>query len=225
MDWRHRKPELPTNAQRGLKGNTLNTLQQLNESIRLLTREHRTLHVDAETSKATYPIELSLFDQLRLEQASGRRGGGGASGSGSRSPVAMAALILWTEIRESLNTTHISITGTDAPAMTPETKLELWVQHAARSTDDAVPARCLQAVNSWANAIQDLLNPVPSIEINGPCPACKQPHVWTLEDGERIRNTALTATTTEAKCRACHAEWSSTEFDELATSISQEQAA
>lgn len=224
MDRRHRKPKLSTSAQRGVKGITVNTLQQLNESIRLLTREHRTLHIDAATGKATYPIELSLFDQLRLEQASGRRGGA-VSGSGSRSPVAMAALILWTEIRESLNTTHISITGTDAPAMTPETKLELWVQHAARSTDDAVPERCLQVVNSWSNAIQGLLNPVPGIEINGPCPACNQTHAWTLDDGERIRNTALTATTTEAKCRSCHAEWSSTEFDKLATLISQEQAA
>lgn len=207
-----------------MKGITVNALQQLNESIRLLTREHRTLHVDSVTGNATYPIELSLFDQLRLEQASGRRGGAG-SGSGSRSPVAMAALILWSEIRESLNTTHISITGTDAPAMTPETKLELWVRHAARSTDDAVPERCLQVVNSWANAIQDLLNPVPSIEINGPCPACNQTHAWTLHDGEKIRNTALTANITEAKCRSCHAEWSSAEFDQLATSIIQEQAA
>lgn len=202
----------------------MNTLQQLNESIRLLTREHRTLHIDAVTSKATYPIEFSLFDQLSLEPASGRRGSAGA-GSGSRSPVAMAALILWTEIRESLHTTLISITGTDAPALTPETKLELWVNHAARSTDDEVPERCLQAVNSWANAIQDLLNPTPNIEINGPCPNCNQTHAWTLNDGERIRNTALTATTAEAKCRSCHGEWPSTEFEQLATSISQEQAA
>ena len=196
----------------------MNDLTTLTQNIHILAREHKTRHHDETTGKTTYPTELSLFDQLRLELESGRRATG-TSGNGSRSPIALGAVILWNEIRETLNTTTITITGHDQPTTTPEQKLELWITTARQTNDQALTQRCIRKTTAWINAINDLINPEPSIEISGACPACHQTHAWTLEDGEYRRNTALTATITTAKCRTCQAEWARQDFENLAATI------
>lgn len=102
-------------------------LQNLNDQVHQLTRPHRTTYIDPERGSVTYRTEVALFEQLRQEQASGNRaGGGGASGSGSRSPVAIQALMLWMEIHETLNTRHVAITGRDDHSLAPEAKLQKW---------------------------------------------------------------------------------------------------
>lgn len=201
----------------------MDALQTLTQAAHRLSRDHKSLHIDPITQVATYPTELSLFTQLRIEQESGRRGGG-TSGSGSRSPIALSAVILWNEIQEALNTRVIALTGSDAPRASAEEKLDHWVKSVKQSGAPEDEAHCAKALNAWVNAITDLLNPEPRIELTGQCPVCHQTHSWTLDDGEYFRNTALSATIQSANCRACGTEWPRQEFQALAASINQEAA-
>lgn len=197
-------------------------LQNLNDQVHQLTRPHRTTYTDQDTGAVTYPTELSLFDQLRQEQASGNRsGGGGASGSGSRSPVAIQALMLWMEIRETLNTQYILITGKDDHAVTPEAKLQKWGAHTQSDAKFDEAKRCLETVSGWAAAIRDLLHPVRRTEISGPCPNenCGATHAWKWVDGEYLRNTAITATGAEARCAACGQTWTGNALHSLAQGL------
>lgn len=196
----------------------------LADNVHRLAREHKTTHIDPVTKKVTYPTEMSLFEQLRTEQASGRRGGA-TSGSGSRSPIALAAVMLWHELQEAPNTNLIKATGKDWPEASPEQKLDLWVRSVYRANDSYRLEQCLKLTTAWINSIVDLLNPEPTIEIKGACPACRETHSWTLVDGEYLRNAALTATVTGADCRACGARWPQQDFQALAASIGQQAAA
>lgn len=181
------------------------------QNISVLTTAHPVRHIDPETGATTYPHEMPLFEQLRNEiGASSRRGG--QSGTGSRSPIALGAVTLWSEIQESLNTSYISITGKDNPTLSAEEKLSIWVK-AAKEAD--VIRRCTDTTGGWIKAIRELLNPTPSVELVGACPACEQTHAFTIEGEEKVRNTALTATVTEANCRSCGAQWDHTQFEEL----------
>lgn len=186
-------------------------MNSLAQNISVLTKPHPVRHIDPENGAVSYPQEMPLFAQLRNEIGSSSRRGG-SSGSGSRSPIALGAVALWSDIQEALNTSYISITGQDAPALSAEQKLDTWV-HAA--TDSETIQRCADTTSKWISEIRELLNPQPSIELLGACPACKQTHAFTDEGDERIRNTALKATTSEAKCRSCGAQWDSTQFEEL----------
>lgn len=184
---------------------------ELAKNISVLSKAHPIRHVDPENGLVSYPNESSLFEQLRTEIGSSSRRGG-KSGSGSRSPVALAAVSLWSEIQESLNTAHILISGTDAPKKSAEEKLELWADAAK---DEDTMFRCTTTTNEWIQQIRELLNPVPSIEIIGACPSCGERYAFTEQDGETLRNAALTATVHGAKCGACGAEWEPGQFEHL----------
>lgn len=198
-------------------------IQNLNDQVHQLTRPHRVTYIDPETGRTTYPTELSLFDQLRQEQASGNRPGGGASGSGSRSPVAIQALMLWMEIRETLNTQYVAIIGKDDHNVSPEAKLQKWGAHVQADTSGVQPRHCLQTVIGWATAIHDLLHPIRRTEITGACPnkECGVTHAWKWDDGEYIRNTALTATGAQAKCGACGSVWAGQALHALAQGLQE----
>lgn len=199
----------------------MNDLHKLKSSVHRLTREHRSTHIDPLTQKTSYPTEMSLFEQLRIEQAAGRRGGQKA-GSGSRSPIALAAMVLWSDIQETLNNTHITLTGTDGAHLPAEQKLTQWIDAVNQTGDELQLGRCIRVTEAWANSITSLLNPEPSIAITGACPACGQTHAWAWEDGEYLRNTALTATIHTANCQACEATWPRQEFENLAAAITTE---
>ncbi|WP_458116989.1 DUF7341 domain-containing protein [Arthrobacter sp. D2-10] len=186
------------------------------DHIHQLTREHKASHTDTDTGIVSYPSEMSLFDQLRLEQASGRRNTGG-TGSGSRSPIAVQAVILWSEIRETLNTRHIQITGTDVPGLPPETKLQKWGMHALADPAGKEQTDCLRSVAGWVQAIRNLINPVHRIEVVGTCPVpeCLSTHAWTWDEDEWVRNTAITAAGLEAQCGACGSVWAGPDLREL----------
>lgn len=186
-------------------------MSTLAQNISVLTNSHPVRHADPETGAITYPNEMPLFEQLRSEIGSSSRRGG-QSGAGSRSPIALGAVALWSEIQESLNTSYITITGRDNPVLSAEEKLNTWA-HAAADTDTI--RRCVAVTGKWIEGIRELLNPTPSVELVGACPSCRQTHATEREGDERIRNTALSATTAEAKCRACGAQWDSTQFEEL----------
>lgn len=184
---------------------------ELAKNISILAKTHPERHKDNETGKISYQQEISLFEQLRTEIGSSSRRGG-KSGSGSRSPVALAAVALWSEIQESLNTAHIEITGTDDPKKSAELKLEMWTEAA---TSGETLTRCVETTGRWIEQIRELINPVPSIELIGACPACGQCYSFTEQEGETLRNTALTATTQGARCGACGAEWEPQQFEQL----------
>ncbi|MBE0009584.1 MULTISPECIES: hypothetical protein [unclassified Arthrobacter] len=192
------------------------TEQLLNDHIHRLTREHRVTYTDPETGTTSYPTEMSLFDQLRLEQASGRRSTGG-SGSGSRSPIAIQAMILWNEIREALNTRHIQHTAADEPEVSHESKLQKWGVRALADPTGAAQENCLRTAVGWANAISNLISPVRKIEIVGTCPVdgCHATHAWTWNEDEWIRNTAITAAGVQAHCGACGTIWAGAELHSL----------
>lgn len=188
---------------------------ELAKNISILTRTHPERHKDNETGKISFQQEISLFEQLRTEIGSSSRRGG-KSGSGSRSPVALAAVALWSEIQESLNTAYIEITGTDAPEKSTEQKLEKWTEAA---TNGETLSRCVETTGIWIEQIRNLINPVPSIELIGACPACGERYAFTEQDSETLRNAALTATIYGAKCGSCGAEWEPEQFEQLRRSI------
>ena len=199
--------------------------QNLNDLVHQLTRAHRTTYTDPETGSVAYPTEVSLFDQLRQEQASGNRTGGGtATGGGSRSPVAIQALMLWMEIRETLNTQYIAITGRDDQTVSPEAKLQKWGAYAQSDPHGTESLQCIQTISGWSMAIRDLLHPVRRTEITGACPHCDATHAWKWTDGEYIRNTALTATGAEAHCGACGTIWAGEALHTLAQGLTSEAA-
>ncbi|WDF34562.1 hypothetical protein PTW37_06590 [Arthrobacter agilis] len=194
----------------------MNTEQLLRDQIHTLTREHRVTYTDPETGAVSYPTQVSLFDQLRQEQASGARNTGN-SGSGSRSPIAIQAVMLWSEIRDTLNTRHILIQGTDRPDIAPEYKLHAWHVHTLADTTGDAQKNCLRTAAGWAQAIESLINPVRRIEIVGVCPVdeCRASHAWTWNEDEWVRNTAITATGLEAQCGACGMKWDADTLHDL----------
>ena len=211
----------------------MNIEQKLLQAVHELTRSHLTAHIDTETGEArtTYadsatgtnkPFkELSLFDQLRKEQASGTRStGGGTNGSGSRAPVAIQALVLWSEIQESLNTRIIQSTGNDQPNLRVEEKLQKWAAHTLQDTTGAMQLQCLSHLVSWVSAIRGMLYPVRKTEIVGRCPACQKSFAWSWAEDEWIRNTALTAVGLDVSCGSCGSQWSGADqAAELASSL------
>ncbi|MET4618683.1 hypothetical protein ABIE18_000106 [Arthrobacter sp. 2762] len=201
-------------------------IDTLNDNVHRLTREHRAIHIDSETGAKSFPTELSLFDQLRQEIQSGRRANGGGGGSGSRSPIAIPAFSLWSEIRETLATMHITITGNDEPKLSQESKLQKWAAWTQSDNRGQAARKCLENTTKWMLAIQQMLNPVRRTEIVGPCPQtdCGATHAWTWDEDEYVRNTALTATGTEAQCGACGATWVGTELHELAFQLRKDAA-
>ncbi|MDQ0679068.1 hypothetical protein QFZ30_002450 [Arthrobacter pascens] len=196
------------------------TEQQLNATVHRLTRDHRTSHTDCDTGKTSYPTEMALFTQLRQEITSSSRPSTGAS-SGPRSPVALGAVVLWDEIRETLATMHIAITGKDEPATSPESKLQKWAAWTQADTSGNETQKCLHRATAWAAAIDQLINPVRRIDISGSCPAegCGVSHAWTWDEDEYVRNTALTASGSEARCGACGATWVGAELHTLALEL------
>lgn len=193
------------------------TEQQLNAIVHRLTRDHRSTHVDTDTGKISYPTEMALFTQLRQEITSSSRPSTGAS-SGPRIPVALSAVILWDEIRETLSTMHIAITGKDEPAKSPEAKLQKWAAWTQGDVSGDETRKCLHKATAWAAAIDQLINPVRRIEITGTCPVeeCGASHAWTWDEDEYVRNTAITASGSEARCGACGASWVGAELHTLA---------
>jgi len=183
--------------------------RQLAINIETLVSDHPVDHVDPVTKKVTHPKEIALLEQLRMEIQSGRRPGGG-SGSGSRSPVALGAVTLYNEIRESLNTAYISLTGKDDHAVSPEDKLRLWQKAAVSRGDDAI-TKCTKITAKWIEAINELISPETKLELVGACPACGNTHHTEEVDGEPTRNRALYATLAKAECRSCGAVWTSKE--------------
>lgn len=201
------------------------TEQQLNETVHRLTRDHRTTHTDSDTGETTYPTELALFTQLRHETTSSSRPSVGAS-SGPRIPVALSAVVLWDEIRETLSTMHIAISGRDEPTKSPEAKLQKWAAWARADLSGTEAQKCLHRAAGWAAAIDQLINPVRRIEITGNCPVvgCGASHAWTWDEDEYVRNTAITATGTEARCGACGTAWMGAELHTLALGLRKDAA-
>lgn len=195
------------------------TVHELNATVHRLTRDHKTTHTDTHTGATTYPMVLSLFTQLRMELASGNRRGTGAAGTGSRSPIAISAVTLWAEIRETLNTVHITLTGQDDWTLTPEAKLQKWAASTLRDTTGQDAEKCLRTATKWAAAIESLISPIPRIEVRGACPTCAATHAWTWNEDEYVRNTAITATRFEARCGACNTSWTGVAINDLAKNI------
>lgn len=195
------------------------TEQQLIATVHRLTRDHKTTHTDPHTGEVTYPTVLSLFTQLRQEQASGNRRASGGKSSGPRSPIAINAVTLWSEIRETLSTKHIALSGKDDTSMLPETKLQKWAVATLADTTGRETERCLQTAAKWAAAIQGLISPAPRIEVQGACPACAATHAWTWADDEYVRYTAITANRHEARCGACGATWEGSAIADLANTL------
>lgn len=196
----------------------MNTGQKLNQAVHELTRSHVTTHDDLEgggkrsfhtdpESGATVPFrEMPLFEQLRQERVSSTRRSG-ASGSGSRAPVAIPALVLWNEIQETLNTRMVQIDGKDRPDLSPEAKLQRWAAHTLQDPSGGLQQQCLRTIVGWAMAIQNLLHPVRKTEILGTCPECRETHAWSWQEDEWIRNTALAAVGLDVTCGACGSQW------------------
>lgn len=196
------------------------TEQLLNSTVHRLTRDHRVTHTDREAGSTSYPTEMALFTQLRQEITSSSRPSTGAS-SGPRIPVALGAVVLWDEIRETLSTMHIAITGKDERSVSPESKLQNWAAWTQSDVSGDETRKCLLKAAAWAAAIDQLINPVRRIEISGSCPVdgCGASHAWTWDEDEYVRNTAITATRKEARCGACGTTWAGAELHTLALGL------
>lgn len=159
------------------------------------------------------PLEMALLDQLRqavTEQ--GAEHGRGPSSSGSRSPLDVAALDLWTAVGRSAAETATAV-GVPAGKSPSETMRAVLPQLAHASLPILVWIG--EEWSEWTSKIQEYLQPVRRTPIGRACPVCGQQvrrcrdefgaivqkvclvAVWDVE-GEQVQR---------VECSACSAIW------------------
>lgn len=159
------------------------------------------------------PLEMALLDQLRqavTEQ--GAEHGRGPSSSGSRSPLDVAALDLWTAVGRSAAETAAAV-GVPAGKSPAET-MRAVVPHLVHASLPVV-IWIGEEWSEWASKIQEYLQPVRRTPIARACPVCGQQvrrcrdefgatvqkpclvAVWDIE-GEQVQR---------VECSACSAIW------------------
>ena len=159
------------------------------------------------------PLEMALLDQLRqavTEQ--GAEHGRGPSSSGSRSPLDVAALDLWTAVGRSAAETAAAV-GVPVGKSPAET-MRAVVPHLVHASLPVV-IWIGEEWSEWASKIQEYLQPVRRTPIARACPVCGQQvrrcrdefgatvqkpclvAVWDIE-GEQVQR---------VECSACSAIW------------------
>lgn len=167
----------------------------------LLTEHFHTTDVGA-------GIEPALLDQLEQTIASSTSGAPGG-GTGTGSPVNLAALDLWDRISAIVNA-YWPYRGMADFMDTPlQQRLEMWLISVA----EADRLHLLEMCEYWIHCIRELLDPSKHVVLRGQsCPACKCVSYPTQDpDGGTVRNPPLVAHLNEpvlrVECRSCAEQW------------------
>lgn len=159
------------------------------------------------------PLEMALLDQLRqavTEQ--GTEHGKGPSSSGSRSPLDVAALDLWTAVGHSAAETATAV-GV-SPGKSPSETMRAVVPHLVHAS---LPVLVWigEEWSEWASKIQEYLQPVRRTPIARACPVCgQQVRQCRDEFGATVQKPCLVAVwdiegeqVQRVECSACSAIW------------------
>ena len=159
------------------------------------------------------PLEMALLDQLRdavVEQ--GTEHGKGPSSSGSRSPLDVAALDLWTAVGRSAAETAaaVGVPAGESPADT----MRAVMPHIAPAS---LPVLGLIGGegSGWGSKIQEYLQPTRRTPIDRVCPVCHQKlRICRDEFGATVQKPCLVAVwdvegeqVQRVECSACSAIW------------------
>lgn len=159
------------------------------------------------------PLEMALLDQLRqavTEQ--GAEHGRGPSSSGSRSPLDVAALDLWTAVGRSAAETAAAV-GVPAGKSPAET-MRAVVPHLVHASLPVV-VWIGEEWSEWTSKIQEYLQPTRRTPIVRACPVCGQ-QVRRCRDefGATVQKPCLVAVwdvegeqVQRVECSACSAIW------------------
>jgi hypothetical protein len=189
----------------------------LRDDIHRLVRTHKT-RVQRDDGQVTLADVSGLFHQLRLAKVSDHRATKGPSGTGGRIPLALPALMLMSEVEETL-TGWCTAAGVSAGGSVEARLLACQAWAEEHGTGEELASLGEQCA-AWVNAITGMLNPLPRVEIKGSCPNCFESHVSEInEDGERIRNMALNAQGLIVTCRNCESSWEGQDLHQLAGAL------
>lgn len=159
------------------------------------------------------PLEMALLDQLRqavTEQ--GAEHGRGPSSSGSRSPLDVAALDLWTAVGRSAAETATAV-GV-SPGKSPSETMRAVVPHLVHASLPVV-VWIGEEWSEWTSKIQEYLQPTRRTPIVRACPVCGQ-QVRRCRDefGATVQKPCLVAVwdvegeqVQRVECSACSAIW------------------
>lgn len=175
----------------------------LSQAAQVLLTEH--FHVADVGAGMEDPL-LNLLEETIASSTAGAPGGG----TGTGSPVNVAALTLWDEISDVVNQ-HWPYRGMlefkDEPL---RLRLEMWVISVA--ADDQ--GHLLEMCNYWIYRIRELLAPSRHVVLRGQsCPECKCVRYPTTDPDEGVVLSPplvahLSEPTLRIECRACAAQWS-----------------
>lgn len=218
--------------------------------VDLLTEASPTIVAQGSGHKVAY--REGLLEQLRGAVLAGMEGTGGSSSFGSRPPIDSSAADLLDELSDYAAQALAAVTSKPTPyghaedyirefakVATEDTVVELKIR--ATLPDEKVkpgtPAvfRLRRRVKApvllaeFVERIEDFFNPPSIREIPVPCPVCGTRYVERLKEGELVRSNALnihrdrdSMKATEARCAACKASWSPSQFPFLAKLIGAE---
>lgn len=174
----------------------------LSKAAQVLLTPH--FHVTEVGTGIEEPL-LTLLEKTIASSTSGAPGGG----TGTGSPVNLAALELWDRISSVVNT-YWPYRGMSDFKDTPlASRLELWVI----SVPDSSAIHLLEMCEYWIECIRELLTPSRHVVIRGEsCPECKCVRYPAPDpDGGTVLNPPLIAHLSEPvlriECRACNAQW------------------
>ncbi|WP_295108681.1 hypothetical protein [uncultured Kocuria sp.] len=178
----------------------------LAETVHQLTRTHK-VQVPGTQHPAQYADALPLLEQLRMLIRGTGHGGQeiGGAGGGSKPPINLRALDLWTEITTTVNQGWPGAGRPVTQSVPLGFKLRAWAEQ------DPENVRLTDQCLAWAEQITRAIHPVKRIDIMGTCPSCQCTHVMNTdpETGEHTYNHALTAYTEPAHvaCAVCGTTW------------------
>jgi len=144
----------------------------------------------------------SLLHQLQDAIPNGSDNSGSSGGTGaSRSPLALAALDLLTEIA----TTAGVRAGSGSPAFTEQ--LRSWCERVCG--DETQVVRAAELAADWPERARTLLDPPKKWTMPGACPACGKTTAHVEQDGEQVRRPAIEfdPAAGKARCLRCSARW------------------
>ena len=159
------------------------------------------------------PLEMALLDQLRqavTEQ--GAEHGRGPSSSGSRSPLDVAALDLWTAVGRSAAETAAAVGVPEGKS--PAETMRAVVPHLVHASLPVV-VWIGEEWSEWTSKIQEYLQPTRRTPIVRACPVCGQ-QVRRCRDefGATVQKPCLVAVwdvegeqVQRVECSACSAIW------------------
>lgn len=184
--------ELWRTAERATSERNLPAARQALDRIRLVQQRQAA----RDTPTVTIP---SLLHQLQAAIPTGNEtGSSGSSPAGSRSPIAVAALDLLTEIERTIGAAR----GADLAG-----QLRPWCDRVCN--DETQVVRAAELAADWPDRIRTLLDPPTRWTMPGACPACGKTTSYVDQDGEQVRRPAIEfdPKAGRARCLRCPARW------------------